>query len=307
MSLTPPTIHRHHGWDRHHQPAVRVTSGERIRLETNDASDGQFTPRTTADQLDTFDATRVNPLTGPIFVAGAEPGDGLAVHIHSVSTGSWGWTASTTGFGLLGDHFVDPLYYVWDLSGSTTSFLGVADVPIRPFVGCIGVAPAQPGPHSVVPPRNVGGNLDLRDLGAGSTIILPVEVPGALLSVGDVHAAQGDGEVCGSAIETTGTVELSVELLPGTAPPSPMVETSDPDRHPPDRGSLMTTGVGADLYDAARDAVLSMTELLGRRLGIDTGQAYLLCSVVGNLRIVEIVDDPNRVVAFQVPKAVLSG
>jgi len=177
--------------------------------------------------------------------------------------------------------------------------------PLRAFPGTIGVAPAGSGLHGIVPPRNVGGNMDLRDLFAGTELLLPVEVPGALFSVGDTHAAQGDGEVCGTAIESPMSIALKFELVKGAAPKFPCYETFGPvTRHLDNKGYFVTTGIGPDLMQNACDAVSGMVDLLGREQGLAAVDAYMLCSVCTDLRIGEIVDLPNFIVAMYFPKVV---
>jgi amidase len=184
-------------------------------------------------------------------------------------------------------------------------FSTIAKVPLKPFAGTIGNAPAEAGLHSVVPPRRVGGNLDIRDLNAGAILYLPVEVEGALFSVGDTHAAQGDGEVCGTAIESQMDVVLRFDLVKGANPKTPGFTTAGPvTRHIDGAGYEATTGVGPDLMEAARAAVSNMIDLLGKLHGISAIDAYQLCSVCGDLRISEIVDMPNWVVSFYMPRLV---
>jgi acetamidase/formamidase len=179
-------------------------------------------------------------------------------------------------------------------------------VPLKPFTGTIGVAPAEAGLHSIVPPRRVGGNMDIRDLAAGTTLYLPVEVAGALFSVGDTHAAQGDGEVCGTAIESPMTVALTFDLVKGANLQFPRFTTAGPvSRHFDADGYEATTGIGPDLFQAARDAVSAMIDLLSSRHGMSPVEAYMLCSVCADLRISEIVDQPNWVVSFYFPRMVL--
>jgi acetamidase/formamidase len=185
------------------------------------------------------------------------------------------------------------------------AFSSAAKVPLKPFAGTIGVAPGEPGLHSIVPPRRVGGNLDIRDLNAGTVLYLPVEAKGALFSVGDTHAAQGDGEVCGTAIESAMDVTLRFDLIKETRLETPRFTTAGPvTRHLDARGYEVTTGVGPDLMSGARAAVSNMIDLLGREHGLGAAEAYMLCSVVGDLRISEIVDMPNWVVSFYFPRIV---
>jgi acetamidase/formamidase len=179
-------------------------------------------------------------------------------------------------------------------------------VPLKPFCGTIGLAPAEPGLHSVLPPRRVGGNLDIRDLSAGTVLYLPVEVPGGLFSVGDTHAAQGDGEICGTAIESPMSVELTFELEKNAGLKTPRFTTPGPvSRHFDAKGYEVTTGIGPDLMEGARAAVMNMIDLLSARHGLTPVDAYMLCSVSGDLRISEVVDQPNWVVSFYFPRVVL--
>jgi acetamidase/formamidase len=158
-----------------------------------------------------------------------------------------------------------------------------------------------------VPPRRVGGNLDIRDLAAGTTLYLPVEVAGALFSIGDTHAAQGDGEVCGTAIESPMTVALTLDLVKQAGLSAPRFTTPGPvTRHLDGAGYEATTGVGPDLYQGARAALANMIDLIVREHGLAAVDAYMLCSVCGDLRISEIVDAPNWVVAFYFPRAVFA-
>ena len=241
---------------------------------------------------------------------GAEPGDALKVTIRNFHPCGHGWTANIPGFGLLADQFKDPALHLW--SYDTTSMAPAAygpggKVPLKPFTGTIGVAPAEVGLHSVVPPRRVGGNMDIRDLTSGVTLYLPIEVEGALFSVGDTHAAQGDGEVCGTAIESQMNVELTLDLVKGANMKTPRFTTTGPvTRHLDGAGYEVTTGIGPDLMTGAQEAVMRMIDLLTAEHGMNPVDAYILCSVCGDLRISEIVDMPNWVVSFYFPRIVLS-
>ena len=302
--------HDHHlGWDRAIPPVLRVAPGDRVVFETLEASGGQVTCDSTAADLGRLDPGRANPVTGPIAVDGAQPGDALVVRILHMAPGDFGWTGNIPGFGLLADQFPEPALALWTLDPArmqSASFRGGIDVPLKPMVGTVGLAPAEHGRHAVIPPRRVGGNMDLRDLGPGTELILPVEVTDALLSVGDTHAAQGDGEVCGTAIESAMTVELEVRLLKGEAPRFPVLRTPGPvTRHLDHAGYEVCTGIGPDLVQAARDAVSSQVERLAARHGLSPVDAYLLCSVCADLRISEIVDAPNWVASLYFPRAVL--
>jgi acetamidase/formamidase len=303
------TIHQQHfGWDRSFGPAVRIAPGESLEFDVSDASAGQLTPASTVGDVARLDFAKVNPVTGPVFVDGAEPGDILKVTLLSFVPSGWGWTANIPGFGLLADEFKEPALHLWryDPKALAPALFGRwGKVPLKPFTGTIGVAPAEPGLHSVVPPRRVGGNMDVRDIALGTELFLPVEVAGALFSVGDTHAAQGDGEVCGTAIESPMGVALQFDLLKGQPLAFPRFRTQGPvTRHLDARGYEVTTGIGPDLMEAARAAVRSMIDLLGRQHGMPSMDAYLLCSVCGDLRISEIVDMPNWTVSFYFPRMV---
>jgi len=305
------TIHSkncHCGWDNSISPVKQVRPGETILFECRDASDGQITGESNAEDILRLDGTRTNPVTGPVYVDGAEPGDALRVTIGAFTPSGFGWTAIIPGFGLLADQFTNARLSLWNYDASLTNpaaFSSHGRVPLNPFAGTIGVAPAATGRHSVIPPRHVGGNMDIKELGSGTVLYLPVEVPGALFSIGDTHAAQGDGEVCGTAIESAMDVEITLDLVKGAAPKSPRFTTSGPDPRGLDRkGHEVTTGIGPDLMVAARDAVARMVDLLSAEYGMAPEDAYMLMSVCADLKISEIVDAPNWVVSFQFPRMV---
>ncbi|MEY4871744.1 MAG: hypothetical protein RLZZ563_1074, partial [Pseudomonadota bacterium] len=233
------TIHgaqHHFGWDNSLPPALRAEPGSTILFHCNDSSAGQLGPSSTVADVVSLDFGKINPVSGPIYIEGAEPGDAVKVTIESFAPrvfdgAGFGWTANIPGFGLLADQFTDPALHVWkyDPTSMAPALWGTEGrVPLKPFAGTIGNALAEAGLHSVVPPRRVGGNLDIRDLNAGTTLYLPVEVAGALFSVGDTHAAQGDGEVCGTAIESPMDVVLTLDLVKGANLKTPRFTTPGP-------------------------------------------------------------------------------
>ncbi|MCB1486368.1 MAG: acetamidase/formamidase family protein [Bauldia sp.] len=301
--------HHHFGWDHSIPPVMTVAPGSVIAFECPDASGGQLSKDSTVADVPNIDFGKVNPVTGPVFIDGAEPGDALKVTIHEFQPSGWGWTANIPGFGLLADQFEDPALHVWtyDKVGmGPAAYSPVGRVPLKPFPGTIGLAPAEAGLHSVVPPRRMGGNLDIRDLAAGTELYLPVEVTGALFSVGDTHAAQGDGEVCGTAIESPMSVVLGFDLVRQAGLETPRFTTPGPvSRHLDGKGYEVTTGIGPELMEGARSAVSRMIDLLCGRYGMKAVEAYMLCSVCGDLRVSEIVDMPNWVVSFYFPRIVL--
>tara|TARA_R110002126_G_scaffold51760_1_gene141333 strand:- start:2747 stop:3691 length:945 start_codon:yes stop_codon:yes gene_type:complete len=306
------TIHKHHhhfGWDNSLAPALSVTPGQTIAIETIDASGGQLHAGSTLDDLRALKFEQVNPVTGPIHIDGAEPGDAVAITFLDFHPSGWGWTANIPGFGLLADDFPDPALHIWNYEKNLkrpAAFSPMGQVALKPFVGTIGLALAETGLHSVVPPRRVGGNLDIRDNCKGSTLYLPVEMAGGMLSLGDTHAAQGDGEVCGTAIESPMDVEIRVDLIKNANFAFPRLETAGPvTNHIDGQGYRVTTGIGPDLMQAARDAVRQMIDWICATSKISAVDAYMLTSVAGDLRISEIVDMPNWVVSFYFPKSVL--
>lgn len=301
--------HRHYHWDNSLSPVLTVAPGETVSLEIKDAADGQITPESTARVVATLDPGRVNPVTGPVYIDGAMPGDMLAITLAEYRPSGWGWTANIPGFGLLADQFTEPALHLWnyDPAGAQPMLFGdFARIQLAPFAGTAGVAPAAPGPHSIIPPRRVGGNMDIRDFTEGSTLYLPVEVEGALFSIGDTHAAQGDGEVCGTAVESPIDVTLSFEILKGQQSKFPRI--ARPPQSPQASPALtdITMGIGPDLHQASRDAVAGMIDLLAAREGMSPVEAYMLCSVAGDLRISQIVDAPNWTVSFHLSRAIFS-
>ena len=305
------TIHKdhiHHGWDNSFKPRLTIAPGETVQFETLDASSGQLSRNSTAVDLTKLDLAFVNPVTGPVFIDGAQPGDALKITVLGFQPSGWGWTGNIPGFGLLADQFPQAHLHHWNYEKSLApAMYGPGGrVPLRPFTGTIGVAPAAPGLHSIIPPRNVGGNMDVRDITEGVELYLPVEVAGALFSVGDTHAAQGDGEVCGTAIESPIDVALKFDLVKGANLRMPRYVTPGPvTNHFDTKGYEVTTGIGPDLMAGARMAVSEMIELLSRRFGYSAIDAYMLCSVCADLRISSIVDVPNWVVSFYFPRIVL--
>jgi acetamidase/formamidase len=309
-SHTIHSNHSHFGWDNSLAPVLHVAPGDTVELHPRDASDGQLTKTSVAADLATFDFSRVNPVVGPIHVDGAMPGDALKISLLDITASGSGWTANIPGFGLLADQFKEPALQIWTYDAFSlvpAAYGPGGKVPLKPHMGTIGCAPAAPGLHSIVPPRACGGNLDIRDLSAGVTLYLPVEVAGALLSIGDPHAAQGDGEVCGTALESACSVAAKIELVKGAHLRGPRFTTEGPvTRHLDWGGYEVTTGIGPDLFVASRNAVADMIDLIGKLHGMAAVDAYMLCSVCGDLRISEIVDMPNWVVSFYLPRIVFA-
>jgi acetamidase/formamidase len=310
MDTPAPSVHIrrdqfHLAWDRSIEPIATVASGDVVEIDALDASGGQITRESTVADLGNLDFSRVDQVNGPIAVKGAEPGDTLEIELLDFQPAEWGWTASIPGFGLLIDDFPDPALRITRLAGGMAEFLPGVHIPLAPFCGELGVAPPSEGAHSTIPPDVFGGNMDTRHLTAGAKLFLPVFANGARFSLGDGHAAQGDGEVCGTAIETPmlARVQLTVRKdLHVTAPefltPGPLAAGTNIGPY------YATDGVGPDLMSAAREAVLRMIDYLGREHGLEPIDAYMLCSVACDLKISEIVDAPNWIVTAYAPLSI---
>ena len=304
------SIHHHFGWDNSKKPILEIESGESVLIETIDSSGEQLNKNSTLTDVKNLDFSKVNPVTGPIFIENAEEGDVIEVEFLEYITSGWGWTAIIPGFGLLADEFNDPDIYIWKYDSNNPNqslYSSFGKVPLKPFVGTIGLALKESGNHSIVPPRHCGGNLDIKDLTIRSKIRFPVQVPGALLSLGDTHAAQGDGEVCGTALESPMKIVVKINLIKNLSIPTPQYETFESSSQHIDKyGYFVTTGIGPDLMEGAKNAVRAMIDLLGKNENIPANKAYMLCSVCSDLRISEIVDVPNWVVSCYFPKFVFS-
>ena len=307
MAHTVPEGQVHYLWDEGHEPTVRIASGDEISVRTREVSDGQITRESTVDVLGSLDMERLYPLAGPVYVEGAEPEDTLVVEMVSIETQGWGWTAILPGLGLLPDEFPNPYLRIFDLTGDTTPLDDVANIPVEPFFGTMGVCPAGASAQPVMPPGTFGGNMDTRQLVQGSTLYLPVHVEGALFSCGDAHGAQGDGEVCVTGIEApmAGTFRLSIEkarLLPAPQWSFPGALTPRVDAG----GFYGTTGVGGDLYVAAQDALRAMIDHLTTISSLSRDDAYVLASLCVDLKISEIVDAGQYIVSAVLPLAVFA-
>jgi len=301
-----PADRVHYTWDAGNEPVVTIDSGDTVVMSTRDVSDEQINPAVDASVIATLDWDRVYPLAGPIAVSGAEPGDTLAIEVVDLQTKGWGWTAILPGLGLLPEEFPDAYLRIFDLAdGETTRLRDDVVIPLEPFLGTMGVCPAGAEKQRVMPPGLFGGNLDTRQLTRGSTLYLPVQEPLALFSCGDAHAAQGDGEVCVTGIESPMDVTLRLTLEKGRRIPSPQYLTAGPLTPRVDGGSFFgTTGVGPDLYAGAQDAVRAMIDHLTGTYGLSREDAYVLSSLVVDLKISELVDAGMWVVSEVLPLAI---
>lgn len=296
----------HYTWDRQGEPVLEAEPGDSVVYRTREVSDGQITRDSTSATIDNLDWSRVYPLAGPVAIQGAEPGDTLEIEVVDIHTEGWGWTAIIPGTGLLPEDFPDAYLKVFDLSaGDHTYFNDDIVLPIDPFLGTMGVCPDVSDKPAIMPPGKFGGNLDTRHLTRGSRLFLPVECAGALFSCGDAHATQGDGEVCVTGIESPMYSVLRFELHKGYGIPAPQFQT--PGELTPfaeGAGWYATTGVGPDLMQASKDAVRAMISHLGREHGLAPAGAYALCSLAVDLKISEVVDQPNWIVSAYLPLSI---
>lgn len=297
----------HYEWDNALPPRLEIDPGDTVVFVTRDAADGYFRPGSTRADAQARPPFRGHPLTGPVRVRGARPGDTLVVDILEVKPRfDFGFTATRPGAGLLPDDFKEPFVYIWDLADKTHARMGTrVAVPLDPFPGVVGVALAEPGGHSTMPPRRNGGNMDIKQLTAGTTLFLPVLVDGALLSVGDAHAAQGDGEVCVTAVEISAEVTLRLDLDRSREIEEPELRTGGPIGMATNHGPhYATTAHGPDLFLAAQQAVRYMLDHLVRERGLTREEAYAVASVAVDLKISEIVDRPNWIVSAFLPESI---
>lgn len=345
----------HNRWHPDIPPLAEVEPGQVVGLETRDAFDGFITPATTAEDLRNANLGVVHPLTGPVYVKGAEPGDVLEVTLVAVDPQPFGFTVQVPGFGFLRDVFTEPYIVRWTIADgfATSDDLPGVRIPGVPFMGVIGLAPSHalleeinrreadlaerggavllPDAVDAVPsdagiaasamrtiaPHETGGNLDVKQLTAGTTIRFPVFAPGGLFSVGDAHFAQGDGESCGTAVEMAATCYCSFTLRKGLADAQNIrdvqffredyftrPEMAAPKRFFATTGQSYTRDGVAHAEDAtlaARNALLNMIDHLVDERGFTPQQAYAICSVAVDLKVSELVDVPNFVVSAFLP------
>jgi acetamidase/formamidase len=298
-TIDPTVIHHH--CDNRLEPALAIQPGDTVHYDLLMAGDGQVNEDGRAETT-VFDWDTLYNLSGPLFVEGAEPGDTLSIEMLSLETGDWGWTSILPKLGLLPDDFPQPYLHISNLrDGGRIPFTEAISIPRAPFLGTMGTHPDDPIEAPPFPPNQGGGNIDNRHLVAGTTLLLPVWVPGALFSCGDPHAAQGDGEVCVSAIECPMRCSLRFDLIkrtiaaPSFRTPGPLAtETAG-------RGYHAAMGIAPDLMEGARIAVRAMIEWLGQEHGLERQAAYVLCSLAGDLKVHELVDAGVWNVGFAMP------
>ncbi|MCW2879309.1 MAG: hypothetical protein JWQ95_3409 [Sphaerisporangium sp.] len=284
-----PTI-IHHEWDADLEPALTINSGDVVHYDLKVAGEGQVWPGATYSDSK-FDFDTIYNLSGPLFVNGAQAGDTLEIEILDLKPGDWGWAAFLPGLGLLPEDFPDGYVRTFDLTqGQTTTLVPGVEIPVSPFLGVLGNHPGEPARQLPFPPHHGGGNMDNRHLTTGVTLWLPVFADGALFSCGDPHAAQGDGEVCVTAVECPMQTSLRFTLhkrrssAPSFRVPPASVSTKD------SAGYHATMGIDSDLMTGAKKATRAMIDWLVAEHGLTREDAYILCSAVADLKIFEIVD-----------------
>jgi acetamidase/formamidase len=300
------TIHHiHHSKDstllsfnNSHKPLIIIDSGQEVSFDNTHAEFGNLTRDSTDADLVGMDLgpmeleKYIGPIyvDGPVYVNGAEPGDTLKVEILKLETGAWGWTLIFPGLGLLQDEIPGPHVKTFELGKDYAVFKPGIHIPCQPFYGTMGVAQAEEGDlHPLFPRNDIGGNFDCRYLGQGAVMYLPVNVPGALFSLGDAHFSQGDGEITGTALETTMKSRIRLTVVKGKAPlKSPHYETN------PERVQQMHSVGGkgehgvlatAETRDiAVKEAVRGMLDWLVAEKGLTRVEGYMLFSITGNLK-----------------------
>jgi acetamidase/formamidase len=295
----------HSRWNRALEPRLTISSGDTVHMSCLDASGGQVKPESSVEDFLSIDRTKIHALTGPIRIDGAEPGDVLEIQVLQVEHRGWGWTSVTPGLGFLKERFREPYLFHWTLDSEITRSLGSAIVPLRPFCGVMGVAPAEDGEFRTRPPGPFGGNMDVRELCTGATLYLPVLNPGALFSAGDAHAAQGDGEVCINGIECPAEVSLRFRVHRHQPLSGPLLESAESRSPDAPADAWIVVESDPDAMQAARRATERMVDLLVARWSFTPIHAYLLCSVTMKLRISQVVNEPMITVSAALPKCVL--
>jgi acetamidase/formamidase len=293
----------HSVWDRSLTPRLTIAPGDMVHLECVDAAGGQFSPGASVEDFLAIDRNRIHALTGPVWIEGAEPGDVLEVQVLEVAHKGWAWTSVLNGLGFLDQRFTEPYLFHWELEPELTRSLAPAVIPLRPFCGVMGVAPAEHGGFRTRPPGVFGGNLDVRELSAGATLYLPVFNEGGLFSAGDCHAAQGDGEVCINAMECPANVSLRFQLHKGQPLAGPMLEAAA--RPGEDGPAWVVVESGTDAFATAQRATDRMVDLLIAKWGFEPIHAYILCSVAMDLRLSQVVNRPMTTVSASIQKSIL--
>jgi acetamidase/formamidase len=299
-SLTAEPTHSR--WNADLTPRLTIASGDTVHFECQDSSGAQVHLAMTVDEFQSIDRGRIHALTGPVAIHGSAPGDVLQIDVLEVAHKGWGWSSIIPGLGFLKERFAEPFLFHWELESDVTRSLAPATLPLRPFCGIMGVAPAEHGEFRTRPPGIFGGNMDVRELATGATLYLPVQQPGALFSCGDAHAAQGDGEVCINGIECPADVTLRFKLHKHQPLTGPLIESAPSDEQGP---SWLVVESSPDAITAAKNATDRMIDLLIAKWGFSPVHAYLLCSVAMKLQLSQVVNEPMYTVAAAIAKSIL--
>lgn len=292
--------HVHTKFDASIKPAVSVPSGSVLEIYTEEATGGQFELGSDEEDLAGMDFEQVHTMTGPVYVEGAEPGDVLVIELLEFEVADWGWMALLPQFGILSGEIESTAMrtFAIDQKAQTAKFAEDIVLPLRPFAGILGVAPAAGAVLDTFPPRANGGNVDNPALVAGTTAYLPVFVEGALFSIGDTHALQGFGEVSGTALEAPMRVVLRLSVRKTVRSIQELEYETDE--------YYATTGFAPTIDEAARKATRHMISYLMAEKGLSRDDAYQLCSLAGDLMIAEAVDIPNMLVTMHLPKQIFT-
>lgn len=295
-----PKTATHTKFSRKLEPVARVPSGSVVEVFTHEATGGQFELGSSVADLQAIDFDQVHTITGPIYVEGARPGDVLAVELLELEVADWGWMALLPTVGQLVDEIATTSLRTFEIDQATQTvqFADGIVVPLRPFAGIMGVAPGSAEALDTFPPRANGGNMDNPALTKGTTVYFPVFADGALFSIGDTHAVQGFGEVSGTALESPMRIVMRLSVVrDGHKMSEPQYETEQ---------YYATTGFAPTLDEAARKATRYMIDYLRSQRGLSEEDAYLLCSIAGDLLIAETVDLPNLLVTMHLPKSIFA-
>jgi acetamidase/formamidase len=292
----------HSRWNAALTPRLTIAGGDTVHFECVDSSGAQVHPGMTVDEFEHIDRGLIHALTGPVAIHGAQPGDVLQIDVLEVRHKGWGWSSVIPGLGFLKQRFAEPFLFHWQLDADTSLSLAPAIIPLRPFCGILGVAPAEPGEHRTRPPGIFGGNMDVRELATGATLYLPVQQPDALFSCGDAHAAQGDGEVCINGIECPADVSLRFHLHKSQPLAGPLVESAPSDESGP---AWLVVESHTNALTAALAATDRMVDFLVATWRFEPVHAYLLCSVAMKLQISQVVNEPMITVSAAIAKSIL--
>jgi len=274
------------------KPALYVDPGAQIVFETEDALHGQI--KSPDGGFDGLDWSRVNPATGPVYINGANPGDVLSVKIEKIHIASSGVVVCGRGMGALGHMLEGSAVKIMEIEGDEAIFSDKIRIPLNKMIGVIGVAPKEGEIPCGVPDYH-GGNMDCKEIREGATVLLPVNVPGALLAMGDLHAVMADGEIGVSGLEVPGEVTVTVDIIKDKDLPLPMITNDD---------HIMTLASHEDLDIAVEMATANMVEYLTKNEGFTQNDAVMLISLAGDVRICQVVD-PKKTVRVEVARGLL--